>query len=138
MSNGAMAFCGEGMKAGVQVGQTVGDPVEQNNANLRKALYYGYKGPGDCLTARYGADGAIGLTSELVSLANCGTCATSAYPALYNGLSIMSQIKFLGKLILSMCTKYIVVQIIYMAQTGKISTLNVKISVMACIAHMER
>ena len=39
--------------------------------------------PGDCLTARYGADGAIGLTSELVSLANCGTCATSAYPALY-------------------------------------------------------
>lgn len=83
MSNGAMAFCGEGMKAGVQVGQTVGDPVEQNNANLRKALYYGYKGPGDCLTARYGADGAIGLTSELVSLANCGTCATSAYPALY-------------------------------------------------------
>ena len=84
LSNGKMAFCGEGMKAAVARGQTVGDPEEQNNANLRKALFYGYKGPQDLLTSRYGETGAIALTSELVSYANCGTCSASALPASYN------------------------------------------------------
>lgn len=84
LSNGKTAFCGEGMNAGVMIGQTVGNPVEQNNANLRKALFYGYQGPNDLLSGRYGSAGALALTSELVSYANSGTCSASAIPAHFN------------------------------------------------------
>ena len=84
LSNGKTAYCGEGMMAGVMIGQSVGDPVELNNANLRKALFYGYQGPNDLLSGTYGDAGALALTSELVSYANCGTSSASAIPAHFN------------------------------------------------------
>ena len=75
LSNGAIAFCGEAMNAGVKKGQTVGAPKAIKNDNLARVLYYGYNGPEDCLTARYGVSAAVAMTSEMVSKSYSGTTA---------------------------------------------------------------
>ena len=75
LSNGAMAFCGEAMNAGVKKGQTVGAPTVIKNDNLARVLYYGYNGPEDCLTARYGVGAAVAMTSEMVSKCYSGAAA---------------------------------------------------------------
>lgn len=46
--------------------------------NLKKCLYYGYNGPGDILTSRYGESAAIVLTDELVSNAYSSNCISKA------------------------------------------------------------
>lgn len=74
LSNGYQAFCAEGLMASPQAGDTTSAPEVLTNENLRKALYYGYGGPEDLLTSRYGASAAIVLTDELVSYAYSGTC----------------------------------------------------------------
>ena len=74
LSNGKYAFCGEGMMAPPPAGASANEPTVHNNANVRKAVYYGYGGPGDVLTRQYGEAGAVILTSEALSNAYSGTC----------------------------------------------------------------
>lgn len=74
LSNSNFAFCAQGLNASPNVGDTISNPYTVDNVNLKKSLYYGYKGPGDILTSRYGESGAIVLTDELVSNAFSGTC----------------------------------------------------------------
>ena len=78
LSNGYHAFCAEGLYANPTSGSQTSDPYLVNNANLKKCLYYGYGGPGDLLTSRYGASGAIVLTDELVSNAYSNNCISYA------------------------------------------------------------
>lgn len=78
LSNGVHSFCGQGLNAGPSIGTQFSAPTIVNNANLRRALYYGYKGPGDVLTKKYGATAAMVWTGELTSYAYCGTCASLA------------------------------------------------------------
>lgn len=91
LSNGALAFCGQGMNSTPHVGEG-GNTFTVNNANVRKALYYGYGGPGDCLTGRYGTSGAIVITDDLASVAYSGTSISQAtvngyhWRTLINGL----------------------------------------------------
>lgn len=48
-------------------------PILVDNANLRKALYYGYGGPANCLAGKgYTKWQQIGLTNELCSIARAG------------------------------------------------------------------
>lgn len=78
LSNGVTAFCGEGMKAGVYKGQSLGAPEKVNNANLAKVLYYGYGGHGDILTSKYGVSAAVCMTSDMASKAYSGATAGEA------------------------------------------------------------
>lgn len=74
LSNNHLAFCAQGLMASPSVGDLTSEPYLVDNEALRKALYYGYGGPGDILSARYGVSGAIVLTDDLVSNAYSGTC----------------------------------------------------------------
>ena len=74
LSNSQFAFCAQGLNASPKAGDATSYPYVINNANLRKCLYYGYKGPKDILTSRYGESSAIVLTDELVSNAYSSTC----------------------------------------------------------------
>ena len=91
LSNGALAFCGQGMNSNPHAGEG-GNTFTVDNANVRKALYYGYGGPGDCLTGRYGTSGAIVITDDLASVAYSGTSISQAtvngyhWRTLINGL----------------------------------------------------
>ena len=91
LSNGALAFCGQGMNSTPHAGEG-GNTFTVDNANVRKALYYGYGGPGDCLTGRYGTSGAIVITDDLASVAYSGTSISQAtvngyhWRTLINGL----------------------------------------------------
>lgn len=78
LSNGVTAFCGEGMKAGVRKGQSLGAPEKVNNATLAKVLYYGYGGHGDILTGKYGVSAAVCMTSDMASKAYSGAAAGEA------------------------------------------------------------
>lgn len=78
LSNGATAFCGEGMQAGVRKGQSLGAPEKVNNAKLAKILYYGYGGHGDILTSKYGVSAAVCMTSDMASKAYSGATAGEA------------------------------------------------------------
>ncbi len=78
LSNGVTAFCGEGMRAGVYKGQSLGAPEKVNNANLAKVLYYGYGGHGDILTSKYGVSAAVCMTSDMASKAYSGATAGEA------------------------------------------------------------
>lgn len=78
LSNGATAFCGEGMQAGVRKGQSLGAPEKVNNAKLAKVLYYGYGGHGDILTSKYGVSAAVCMTSDMASKAYSGATAGEA------------------------------------------------------------
>lgn len=73
LSSQQLAFCAQGNNASPMIGDATEPPQVADNANLRKALYYGYGGPGDILTSRYGVDSAIVITDDLVSNAYCGT-----------------------------------------------------------------
>lgn len=90
MSNNNLAFCANGMMAPPMPGDTASDPIAVNNANLRKALYYGYGGPGDRLTGRYGTSGAIVITDELVSLAYSGQCNTQVAAGGYHWRTLIA------------------------------------------------
>lgn len=74
LSNSQFAFCAQGLNASPKSGDLISSPFMVNNVNLKKCLYYGYKGPEDCLTSRYGESSAIVLTDELVSNAYSSTC----------------------------------------------------------------
>ena len=78
LSNSHKAFCAQGLNASPAVGDVTSDPYLVENENLKKCLYYGYNGPGDILTARYGVSNAIVLTSELVSNAYSSNCIAKA------------------------------------------------------------
>lgn len=78
LSNGATAFCGEGMRAGVRKGQSLGAPEKVDNAKLAKVLYYGYGGHGDILTSKYGVSAAVCMTSDMASKAYSGATAGEA------------------------------------------------------------
>lgn len=78
LSNGVTAFCGEGMRAGVHKGQSLGAPEKVNNAKLAKVLYYGYGGHGDILTSKYGVSAAVCMTSDMASKAYSGATAGEA------------------------------------------------------------
>lgn len=78
LSNGVTAFCGEGMRAGIRKGQSLGAPEKVNNAKLAKVLYYGYGGHGDILTSKYGVSAAVCMTSDMASKAYSGATAGEA------------------------------------------------------------
>lgn len=78
LSNGATAFCGEGMRAGVRKNQSLGAPEKVDNAKLAKVLYYGYGGHGDILTSKYGVSAAVCMTSDMASKAYSGASAGEA------------------------------------------------------------
>lgn len=78
LSNGATAFCGEGMRAGVRKNQSLGAPEKVDNAKLAKVLYYGYGGHGDILTSKYGVSAAVCMTSDMASKAYSGATAGEA------------------------------------------------------------
>ena len=78
LSNGVTAFCGEGMRAGVRKGQSLGAPEKVDNAKLAKVLYYGYGGHGDILTGKYGVSAAVCMTSDMASKAYSGAAAGEA------------------------------------------------------------
>lgn len=78
LSNGATAFCGEGMQAGVRKNQSLGAPEKVDNAKLAKVLYYGYGGHGDILTSKYGVSAAVCMTSDMASKAYSGATAGEA------------------------------------------------------------
>lgn len=78
LSNGVTAFCGEGMRAGVRKGQSLGTPEKVDNDKLAKVLYYGYGGHGDILTSKYGVSAAVCMTSDMASKAYSGAAAGEA------------------------------------------------------------
>lgn len=78
LSNGVTAFCGEGMRAGVRKGQSLGAPEKIDNAKLAKVLYYGYGGHGDILTSKYGVSAAVCMTSDMASKAYSGATSGEA------------------------------------------------------------
>lgn len=78
LSNGVTAFCGEGMRARVRKGQSLGAPEKVDNAKLAKVLYYGYGGHGDILTSKYGVSAAVCMTSDMASKAYSGAAAGEA------------------------------------------------------------
>ena len=78
LSNGVTAFCGEGMRAGVRKGQSLGAPEKVDNDKLAKVLYYGYGGHGDILTSKYGVSAAVCMTSDMASKAYSGAVAGEA------------------------------------------------------------
>lgn len=78
LSNGVTAFCGEGMRAGVRKGQSLGAPEKVDNAKLAKVLYYGYGGHGDILTSKYGVSAAVCMTGDMASKAYSGAAAGEA------------------------------------------------------------
>lgn len=78
LSNGVTAFCGEGMRAGVRKGQSLGAPEKVDNDKLAKVLYYGYGGHGDILTSKYGVSAAVCMTSDMASKAYSGAAAGEA------------------------------------------------------------
>lgn len=78
LSNGVTAFCGEGMRAGVRKGQSLGAPEKVDNDKLAKVLYYGYGGHGDILTSKYGVSAAVCMTSDMASKAYSGAAVGEA------------------------------------------------------------
>ena len=68
LSNNCLSFCADGLGAEPSNGSSGPDNIV-NSSNLRKALYYGYGGPGDCLTRRLGTSASITWTDDLVSMA---------------------------------------------------------------------
>lgn len=99
MSNGRFAFCANGTFAEPMVGKEFTAPAVQDNANLRKALYYGWDGPEDQLTATYGKAGAIVITNDLVSYAHV---STSVSIAAANGYHWKNGIKAIAEKIFAM------------------------------------
>lgn len=73
LEDNTLAFCAQGYAAPPVVGDTYQPAVQVDDVELRKVLYYGYGGPGDILTSRYGTAGAIVITDDLVSYAYTGS-----------------------------------------------------------------
>ena len=90
LSNSHYAFCAQGLNASPSSGSVTSDPYLVSNANLKKCLYYGYNGPGDILTSRYGESAAIVLTDELVSNAYSSNCISKALSNGYHWNNVVS------------------------------------------------
>ena len=74
--NGQIGFCGEIKQADIRLNQKLDAPVELDRSDIRKILYYGYKGPQDILTGKLGQAGAVCFTSEMLSKAYSGFTAS--------------------------------------------------------------
>ncbi len=73
LSNNRLAFCANGMAAEPKVGDSTSQPFIVDNANLRKALYYGYDGPGNILAGKgYTTEQQIVATDDFASVAYTG------------------------------------------------------------------
>ena len=72
IDNKYKGFCAEAYQAGANYKTWLDAPVEIDNANLRKVLYYGAEGPKDILTPRYGKAGAVCFTNEMCSMVFSG------------------------------------------------------------------
>lgn len=75
LSNGAQAFCAEARMANPEPGTQLSNPSPVDNADLRRALYYGYSGPGNVLGNRFGLNGSaqVVVTNDFVSHVYSGT-----------------------------------------------------------------
>ncbi|MDD7281478.1 MAG: SpaA isopeptide-forming pilin-related protein [Erysipelotrichaceae bacterium] len=74
--DGHLAFCGQANYAAPKAGYVMNPPIKvENNDNLRKVLYYGYKCPSDRITQAVGGDinKAACITNELTSYAYSNT-----------------------------------------------------------------
>lgn len=65
--DGHIAYCSNAKQSPPKKGAKLKTAKLSNSENLRKALYYGYLGPDDRLTATEGKDKAIVITNELAS-----------------------------------------------------------------------
>lgn len=65
--DGHIAYCSNAKQSPPKKGAKLKTAKLSNTENLRKALYYGYLGPDDRLTATEGKDKAIVITNELAS-----------------------------------------------------------------------
>lgn len=65
--DGNKAFCGHSIYAPPKKGDIHKPAKEVSNSKVKKILYYGYKGPKDKLTSKYGDKKAAMITNELVS-----------------------------------------------------------------------
>lgn len=77
LSNGNKAFCANGMLAPPMTGDATSDPRIVDNAALRKALYYGYNGPGNIL-GHLTIEQQIVATNDFVSMAYTGNSVGNA------------------------------------------------------------
>lgn len=77
LSNGNKAFCANGMLASPMSGDATSDPRIVDNAALRKALYYGYNGPGNIL-GHLTIEQQIVATNDFVSMAYTGNSVGNA------------------------------------------------------------
>lgn len=77
LSNGHKAFCANGMLASPNSGDSTSDPKIVDNAVLRKALYYGYNGPGNIL-GHLTLEQQIVATNDFVSMAYTGNSVGNA------------------------------------------------------------
>lgn len=68
--DGNIAFCGHANFAAPDINFVYEPANEMTKSNVRKILYYGYLGPKDQLTSKYGAEKACLITGELVSYYN--------------------------------------------------------------------
>ncbi len=73
LSNGRNAYCGDYRKASPATGAATTAPEAIDNPALRKALYYGYEGPGNILQSKgFSPEAQIVITDDLVSQALTG------------------------------------------------------------------
>ncbi len=73
LSNNQHAFCASYLSAPPKTGATASSVSAVDNAALRKALYYGFSGPGNALL-EWSTEQQIIITNDLVSLAFSNTC----------------------------------------------------------------
>ncbi len=73
LSNNQHAFCASYLKAPPKTGALASSVVAVDNEALRKALYYGFAGPGNTLK-EWSTEQQIIITNDLVSLAFSNTC----------------------------------------------------------------
>ena len=81
--DGHVAFCSNAKQSPPKKGAKLKKSVLSSNANLRKALYYGYNGPDDRLSKSLSKDKAIVVTNELASNAKSGLTFCSIHGAGY-------------------------------------------------------
>lgn len=81
--DGHVAFCSNAKQSPPKKGAKLKSATLSNNANLRKALYYGYNGPDDRLSKTLSKDEAIIVTNELASHAKSKTSFCTMHNAVY-------------------------------------------------------
>lgn len=81
--DGHVAFCSNAKQSPPKKGAKLKSATLSSNANLRKALYYGYNGPDDRLSKTLSKDEAIVVTNELASHAKSNTSFCTMHNAIY-------------------------------------------------------